>query len=328
MVVRPVMSPDVSLGLTVPPSIPVIVGPTAGGKTALAVELALTLRERGTPAEVVTADAFQVYRRLDIGTAKPTTEEQRGVPHHLLDIVDPTDAFTVHDWLKRADTLVADLQSRGVVPIVVGGTNLYVRAFLDGLFEGPEPDEAIRDEIRAIGLPAMRAELERVDPAAAARIDPADERRTVRALEVHRQTGTPISDLQQQWEDGKGSGRPGVALVGLVWPIDAINARINARVKGMVERGLVEEVRGLWKAGRLGPQAGQALGYKQLIEHFEGRASLDDALERIKIETRRFAKNQRTWLKRFRARAGSVWFDASGRDSVEIAQETIQKLFT
>ncbi|MEQ8769110.1 MAG: tRNA (adenosine(37)-N6)-dimethylallyltransferase MiaA [Phycisphaerales bacterium] len=307
-------------------AIPVIVGPTAGGKTALAVELALLLRDRGTPAEVVTADAFQVYRRMDVGTAKPTESERRGVPHHLLDLVEPTEAFTVHDWLKRADALVADLQTRGVVPIVVGGTNLYVRAFLDGLFEGPEPDEAIRDELRALGLPAMRAELERVDPAAAARIDPADERRTVRALEVHRQTGTPISDLQQQWEDGRGSGRPGAVLVGLEWPTEAINARINARVRGMVERGLVAEARGLHEGGHLGPQAGQALGYKQLVEHFEGRSSLDDALERIKIETRRFAKNQRTWLKRFRARAGSSWFDAAGRDSAEIAQDALQKL--
>ncbi len=308
--------------------IPVIVGPTAGGKTGLAVELAITLRERGTPAEVVTADAFQVYRGLNIGTAKPTLDERRGVPHHLLDIIEPTEAFTVHDWLKRADALVVDLQSRGVVPIVVGGTNLYVRAFLDGLFEGPEPEEAIRDELRALGLPAMRAELERVDPAAAERIDPADERRTVRALEVFRQTGTPISDLQQQWESDRGGGRAGAIVVGLEWPIEAINSRINARVKGMVERGLVEEVRGLWESGRLGPQAGQALGYKQLIEHFESRATLPDALERVKIETRRFAKNQRTWLKRFRARAGSAWLDAAGQEPGILAQDAFHKLFT
>ena len=302
--------------------IPVIVGPTAGGKTALAVELARALAERGTPAEVVTADAFQVYRRMDIGTAKPTIDERAGVPHHLLDLVEPDARFTVHDWLARADPLVADLRARGVTPVVVGGTNLYVKAFLDGLFEGPEPSEAIRAELAATPQSARRAELERVDPAAAGRIHPADERRTVRALEVFRQTGTPITELQQQWDR---TPRADTLLVGLDWPVEAINRRINARVRTMMEQGLLDEVGAL--APTLGPQAREALGYKQLLAHLRGEVTLAEAVEKVKIETRRFAKNQRTWLRRLRATPGSVWFDAEAQPPGQIAQSLVNTRF-
>ncbi|MCC6971490.1 MAG: tRNA (adenosine(37)-N6)-dimethylallyltransferase MiaA [Phycisphaerales bacterium] len=278
-----------------------IVGPTAGGKTDLGVELALRLS-----GEVVTADAFQIYRGMDIGTAKPTPEERRGVPHHLLDIVDPPDSFTVHQWLALANRAIDDIASRGRVPIVVGGTNLYVKSLLDGLFEGPAPDAALREELRAMPPEARREELERVDPGAARRIHPNDERRTIRALEVFRQTGRPISEHQTQWDaPGTDASR---LLVGLDWPIETINRRINARVRAMIERGLVDEVRAL-SAG-LGAQAREALGYKQILAHLEGRMSLDDAVEKIKIETRRFAKNQRTWLKRLRLTPGSLWIDA------------------
>jgi tRNA dimethylallyltransferase len=190
------------------------------------------------------------------------------------------------------------------------------------MFEGPGQDEALRERLRSRGLPDLRAELERVDPAAAARIHSNDERRTVRALEVYHLTGTPISAHQRQWRetradeggDGESDGpeRPlhPTLVIGLDWPIDAINRRINARVKQMIDRGLVDEARALWHARRLGPQSREALGYKQLIEHFEGRRTLDDAIEKIKIETRRFAKNQRTWLKRLRLTPGSLWIDA------------------
>lgn len=305
---------------------PVIAGPTAGGKTALAVALARTLRDRGIAAEIVTADAFQIYRGMDIGTAKPTPEEQQGVPHHLIDLVEPTERFTVHDWLRRAEPLIADLHARSVTPIVVGGTNLYVKAFLDGLFDAPPIDRAVAAAVRAMPQPDRRAELERVDPAAAARIHPADERRTIRALEVHRQTGTPISALQAQW-DAAHPARPEALLVGLDWPAAAINPRINARVRTMIETGLVEEARALWAAGRLGPQAREAIGYKQLIPHFEGHQPLDEAIERIKIETRRLGKNQRTWLNRLRARPGSLWIDAAERTPGEIAQVVAAQLF-
>lgn len=305
---------------------PVIAGPTAGGKTALAVAIALALRERGIHAEVVTADAFQIYRGMDVGTAKPTAAERRGVPHHLIDLVEPTERFTVHDWLGRADPLVAGLRARGVVPVVVGGTNLYVKAFLDGLFEAPPTAPEVAAAVRAMTRAERRAELARVDPVAAGRIHPADERRTVRALEVFRQTGTPISVLQAQW-DAERPARPEALLVGLDWPAEAINRRINARVRGMVGAGLVEEARGLWASGRLGAQAREAIGYKQLIPHFEGRCGLDEAVERIKIDTRRLGKNQRTWLARLRVRPGGLWIPAADRAVGDIAQIVVDQMF-
>lgn len=286
-----------------------IVGPTAGGKSDLAVEVALALGAAGGAgegAEIVTADAFQIYRGMDIGTAKPTVEERRGVVHHLIDVVEPEEAFTVSDWVGAANRVIDEIKSRGAVPIVVGGTHLYIKALLDGLFEGPEPDEALRAELRKRTVAERRVELERVDPAAAKRIHPNDERRTLRALEVFRQTGRPISELQSQWDK---ETREDCVLVGLDWPSEMINPRINARVKGMMERGFLEEVRGL--RGRFGKQAREGLGYKQLLEHLEGVSSLEDSVEKIKIETRRFAKNQRTWLRRLRGVKGSVWIDAA-----------------
>jgi len=280
-----------------PPKFPVICGPTAGGKTALAVAVARVFAERGAAGEAISADAYQVYRGMDVGTAKPDDGERRGVRHHLIDCAEPTEAFTVHDWLAGANRLIAEVRARGGTPVVVGGTHLYIKALLEGLFEGPEPDEGLREELRGMGLPALRAELERVDPPAAERIHPNDDRRTIRALEVFRQTGTPISELQKQW-DREEAARPDAVLVTLQWPTEELNRRINARVRAMVEAGLLDEVRALHAAGRLGPQAREALGYKQLVAHLNGRCPLDDAVEKIKIETRRFAKNQRTWLRR------------------------------
>ena len=290
---------------------PVIVGPTAGGKSALAVAVAHALAGRGLPAEIITADSVQIYRGMDIGSAKPTRAEMEGVPHHLIDLVDPDGPpFTVADWLRAAELCIAEVRGRGAVPIVVGGSHLYIKNFLEGMFEGPGADESLRDQLRALGLPALRAELERVDPAAAGRIHPNDERRTVRALEVYRLTGRTISEHQAQW-DGKGAVRGDCVLVGLDWPSELLNPRINARVKTMVAAGLIEEVRSLVAGGRLGPQAREALGYKQVAEHLAGRCTLEEAVEKTKVETRRFGKNQRTWLKRLRTTPGSVWIDAA-----------------
>ncbi len=309
------------------PRFPVICGPTAGGKTALAVELALALESAGPArAEIISADAYLIYKGLDIGTGKPTERERKGVPHHLIDIAEPAERFSVHQWLRAAEDAIEQIRSRGAIPIVVGGTHLYIQAMLAGLFDGPEPDEALRERLRAMSAPERRSELERVDPAAAQRIHPSDHRRTVRALEVFRQTGTPITELQTQWERAQ-PDRSDRVLIGLDWAGEAINRRINARVRGMIERGLVEEARALWEGGRLGAQAGEALGYKQLIEHFRGEATLEDAIERIKIETRRFAKNQRTWLRRLRATPDSVWLDAESDTPQNHAQAIVNKLF-
>ncbi len=301
---------------------PVIVGPTAGGKSALAVAAAHRLLAlTGIHAEIVTADSIQVFKGLDIGAAKPTLAEMEGIPHHLLDLLEPTERFSVHQWLERAAACLADIRARGRLPIVVGGTHLYVKALVDGMFEGPQVDEALRTRLNSRSPADLRAELERVDPPAAARIHAMDIRRTVRALEVFHATGTPISELQRQW-DGQQTRREDCVIVGLDWPTDEINRRINARVKQMFERGLVDEARALWQRGALGIQAREALGYKQLIQAFEGRCSLDEAFEKIKIETRRFGKNQRTWLKRLRQTPGSIWIDAS-REPLERWAEVV-----
>jgi len=357
--------------VNLPTLTPVICGPTAGGKSDLAVALALRAREQwGIDAEIITADAFQVYRGMDIGTAKPTMEERRGVVHHLIDLVDPrgivrgtgfqpvrkeerhgqdahaTKMFTVDNWLALAREKIAEVRGRGALPIVVGGTHLYIKALLDGLFDGPEPDAALRAELTAMDPAARRAELERVDPAAAARIHPNDVRRTVRALEVFRLTGKPISAHQKQWDRPSSSssltssptvregasaeggtsahgmpgcgvaanalpdGRAAYQLIILDWESEALNRRINARVKQMMERGLLDEVRSLHESGELvpGSQPAEALGYKQLLAHLRDPAaiSLDDAVEKIKIETRRFGKNQRTWLRRLRTTPGAM----------------------
>jgi tRNA dimethylallyltransferase len=274
---------------------PVIMGPTAGGKTALAVETALALRGRGIDAEIVSADSVQVYRHMDIGSAKPTAAERGGVPHHMIDVQNPGDRFTVKDWLDGAERAIDEIRTRGGVPVVAGGTHLYIKALLEGLFEGPEPDETLREELRAASPGALRAELERTDPDAARRIHPADLRRTVRAIEVQRLTGKTITEQQTQWDRGR---RRDAFLVGVRWTTEAINRRINARVREMMEAGFLDEVRKLVDQKALGPQAREALGYKQLAEHIAGRSPLPDAVERIKIDTRRFAKNQRTWIRR------------------------------
>jgi tRNA dimethylallyltransferase len=296
-----------------PQRYPIIVGPTAGGKTALAVEVAVRINESAgrAAAEVVSADSMLIYKGLDIGAAKPTLDERQGIPHHLIDLVEPTQRFTIHDWLKLAHQTIADIQSRGSVPIVVGGTHLYIKALLEGMFEGPGEDQVLRAQLRAMEPAAIRAELERVDPAAAARLHPNDLRRSIRALEVFRLTGTPISRLQRQW-DAEQDDRPADhLLIGLAWPSEVLNGRINARVKKMIEQGLVEEAFNLWQANKLGPQAREALGYKQLNPLFERKITLNQAIEDIKIETRRFAKNQRTWMRRLRTTPGSVWIDAA-----------------
>ncbi|MFK7758847.1 MAG: tRNA (adenosine(37)-N6)-dimethylallyltransferase MiaA [Phycisphaerales bacterium] len=306
---------------------PVIVGPTAGGKTALAVALCKAYESRGmSMGEVVTADAYQIYKGMDIGTAKPTPEETQSVTHHLIDLVEPTERFTVADWIDHADPLVGKLTSNGVHPVVVGGTNLYIQTFLDGMFSAPEPSDEVMAQVESMEQSERRSRLMEVDPDAHERIDSNDLRRTRRALAVYLQTGTPITQLQRQW-DQENHARPGAVLVGLHWDSEAINPRINQRVKQMIEMGLVEEARSLWETKQLGEQSSQAIGYKQLIAHFENRCSLDDAIERIKIDTRRFAKNQRTWLKRFRGRRpGSIWIDAADQDPSTMAKHIIDRL--
>jgi len=297
-----------------------VLGPTAGGKTRLAIDLAKAL-----DGECICADSMQVYRGMDIGTAKPTAAEQAEVPHHLLDLVEPDDErFSVDVWLNLAETAIAEIRARARYPVVVGGTNLYIQALLAGLCDAPAADPVRRAALQALDDAALRARLETADPASAERIHPNDRRRTIRAIEVFEATGRPLSDLQREWI--RGPGRSDVRIIGLTWPVEAINRRINARVRTMVAAGLVDEVRGLWAGGRLGRQAREALGYKQVIEHLEGRCDLDEAIEQIKIRTRRFAKQQRTWLRRFRAHPASTWIEVADSGTKDIADTVLTSL--
>jgi len=303
---------------TKPASI-LIAGPTAGGKTSLSIALARTLPRGG---ECIIADSMQVYRGMDIGTAKPTLEEQAGIPHHLLDIAEPDEPFNVDHWLARAEEAVTDIQNRNHHPIIVGGTNLYIQSFLSGMMEGPEPDEEIRTRLHALETSELRSELEQVDPASAQRIHANDRRRTIRALEFHRLTGDTISSRQSQWDAE--DTRSNTLLLGLNYPAEIINPRINARVRVMMEQGLLDEVQQLHTEGKLGTQAIEALGYRQLVDHLEGHLSLEDAVEQIKIRTRRFAKQQRTWLKRFRAQVGGCWIEASIDDTQVVVNKALE----
>lgn len=296
----------------------VILGETASGKSDLAVGVAEALG-----GEVVGADSMQIYRRLDAGTAKPTAEQRAAVPHHLVDVVEPTERFTVADWLERAEKLIPQLQHKGVLPVVVGGTNLYLKALLEGMFEGPPADAAFRRRLADVPGETLHERLEAIDPEAAGRIHRRDHKRLVRALEVHHVTGRPISAWQRQWrEEGEAGYRYDPIMIGLRWPTEQLNRRINARVKRMFEPGgeaedLIAETRRLEQAGLLGEQAREAIGTKQVLEHLAGRCTAAEALERVKIETRRLAKTQRTWLKRYR---GVHWVDAAGAELAELVE--------
>jgi tRNA dimethylallyltransferase len=300
----------------------VILGPTAGGKSDLAVAVAQAMG-----GQIISADSMQIYRELNAGTAKPSAEQREAVRHHLIDVVDPTEPFTVANWVAEAQRIIRELHAAGRLPVVVGGTNLYLKALLEGMFDGPAADEAFRASLAGVDAAMLHQRLVAVDPQAADRIHPNDHKRLVRALEVHHLTGQTISDQQTQWSSGaEPTYRYDPVLVGLSWESEAINRRINARVKAMFHpptgvEDLVEETRRLEQAGRLGAQARQAIGTKQVLEHLAGEYSAADAMEQVKIETRRFARTQRTWLKRYR---GVHWLFAGETPAEVLAAQAVR----
>ncbi len=303
-----------------PKPIILILGPTAGGKTELGVSLAARMG-----GECICADSMQIYRGMDIGTAKPTARQRAAVPHHLLDLLDPSeDGFSVDTWLGLAEKAIDEIRGRRRFPVVVGGTNLYVQALLEGLFEGPVPDPDLRRQLEVTDPAALRRRLETIDPAAARQIHPNDQRRTVRAIEVYELTGRRITDLQQQWLTGP--PRRDVRIIGLDYGVTAINRRINARARAMIRAGLVDEVRALMAGRGLGRQASEALGYRQIIDHLQGRLGPDAVLEQIRIRTRRFAKQQRSWLRRFRMHPESSWISADGLSPQELADKALTSI--
>jgi tRNA dimethylallyltransferase len=302
-----------------------VLGPTAGGKTALSVELALRVPGGG---ECVSADSMQVYRGMDIGTAKPSDEERRGVPHHLIDVADPHGGpFTVADWVDGARAAIEAIHARGRHAIVVGGTNLYVKSLTEGMFEGPAGDPEIRARLEALPTEMLRGDLEHHDPVAASRIHFNDRRRTIRALEVWMITGRRISELQQQWSDAPRALPAGMHVVGLEWPVDLINQRINHRVHAMVEAGLEQELMRLLAKGSLNRQAIEAVGYREVLRHFAHELSIEEAEEEIKVRTRQYARQQRTWLRRFKAVPGAIWIDGPMTTTEAAAGLVIETLF-
>jgi tRNA dimethylallyltransferase len=289
-----------------------ILGVTGTGKGRLAFDLAESF-----DAEIISIDSMKVYRRMDIGTAKPPKEARKHVYYHLIDVVEPSEAFSVGTFLKLAHGAIEQIKRRKRRIIAVGGTALYIKALLYGLFEGPGADEQIRAELRARaeaeGPEALYGELSRVDPAAAGHISANDRKRIIRALEVYKITGKPISSLQQQFD----AERPlhNWTLMGLRREKADANSRINKRVKKMIAAGLVDEVKSLLAEDKpLSKQVRCAIGYAEIIDYLNGQISLKDAIEQIKKNSRQLAKHQRTWFKTFK---DVHWLDIEGEEPVE-----------
>lgn len=286
-----------------------LVGPTCAGKSTVAIELAIRIN-----AEIVSCDSMQVYRRMDIGTAKPTEEERTIVPHHMIDILDLSEEYNVSQYVKDADKAIADIQKRNKIPLVVGGTGLYVKALIDGLFVGPKADKVIRDRLE--GMDSLYEELRRVDPVSSARIKPQDRRRIIRALEVYYITGKPISSFQTQWHK-----RRGVFLIGLNRDREELYNRIDKRVEKMFQDGFVSEVKRLMGDGLTqNKTASQALGYKEILGYVDGKYTLDETKDLIKKNTRRFARRQLTW---FRKDDRVRWFFIQKDEDVNVTVERI-----
>ncbi|MGH3433114.1 MAG: tRNA (adenosine(37)-N6)-dimethylallyltransferase MiaA [Thermocrispum sp.] len=294
-----------------------VVGPTATGKSDLAIDLALRLG-----GEVVNVDAMQLYRGMDIGTAKVPESARRGVPHHLLDVLDVTETASVAAYQRDARALIERLLARGVVPVLCGGSGLYAQAIVDELrFPGTSP--AIRDrlerEVATRGAAEMHARLSELDPAAAIAILPTNSRRIVRALEVIELTGEPFSANLPV----PGPARYGTLMLGLDREPAALDARVDVRVQHMFAEGLIDEVRALDGRGlRQGKTASRALGYQQVLDAIDGDGSMDAAAEETALATRRFVRRQRSW---FRRDGRITWFDAADPDLAARASDRVQR---
>lgn len=298
----------------------VLAGPTASGKSAVALELA-----RQLPGEIVSVDSMQVYRGLDIGTAKPTPEEQAQTPHHLIDIVDLTAAFDAAQFVTRARQAIAEIQSRQRVPILCGGTGLYFNAWLGGLGDSPPPDPQLRAELEAMPLAALLDELARKDWATLDEIDVENRRRVVRAVEVIRLTGRPFSQQRARWPDRAPSlaGRS----FGLLRSREDSVRRIHRRIDAMFAAGLIDETRRLLEQGlEQNRTAMQAIGYRQVVEHLRGERGRLETMEQVRIKTRQFSKRQLTW---FRGQMDLDWLEVSEDEPPsETARRLMERLRT
>jgi tRNA dimethylallyltransferase len=300
-----------------PPNAPrviVVCGPTGIGKTSTAIRLARLFR-----GEVIGADSMQIYRRMDIGTAKPTPDEQARVRHHMVDIIAPDTPYDAARYAREAGETILDLHARQVVPVVAGGTGLYIKALIYGLFDSRPPDPQIRQELETLadtqGTGALHEKLAVCDPAAAADIHVNDRFRIIRALETYRATGRPITEHQRKHR----FARPRFATfkIGLTMPRETLYARIDRRVDQMVAEGLLDEVRGLLEMG-FGPdlKSMQSIGYRHMADHLLNKVGWSETLRLLKRDTRRYAKRQFTW---FRADPDILWVTPDEIASVEPA---------
>ncbi|HRI12527.1 MAG TPA: tRNA (adenosine(37)-N6)-dimethylallyltransferase MiaA [Verrucomicrobiota bacterium] len=287
-------------------SLLVLAGPTASGKSAVALELAEQIG-----GEIVSVDSMQVYRGLDLGTAKPTAADRTRVPHHLIDVADLTESFDAAQFVAHANLVMEDVQARGRVPIFCGGTGLYFNAWLNGLGVAPAPDATLRAELEALPLPALLDELARRDVITFDEIDVHNRRRVVRAVEVIRLTGKPFSQQRADWPDRAPSlaGRS----FGLMRSREDVVRRINLRVDAMFAAGLIEETRSLTNRGlERNRTATQAIGYRQVLELLRGERSRLETIELVKVRTRQFAKRQLTW---FQGQMDLRWLEVPSSES-------------
>lgn len=305
--------------------IPVIavVGPTASGKSWLAVQLAKWL-----DSEVVSSDSMQIYREMTIGTAKPTLTDMDAVPHHMVDFLPITESFSVADFTTKAGVCIRDIHSRGKIPILAGGTGLYVRSLLQNLdFSEANSDPALREELHKIaeeqGVEVLMEELRQIDPASAARIEPKNIPRVIRAIELYRVTGKTMT---QHLEESRCTPSPySVCMIGLNYrDRDVLYGRINRRVDQMLEEGLLEEADRVLKMEG-GKTALQAIGYKELKPYLDGEISLESAVENMKQGTRRYAKRQLTW---FRREENIHWLYPDDYETKELLLEAAKALIT
>jgi tRNA dimethylallyltransferase len=303
-----------------------LAGPTASGKSELAWRLAERLN-----GEIISVDSMQVYRGLDIGTAKPSLAERGRVPHHLVDVVNLKESFSAAQFVTLAGAASSDIEQRGKVAIFCGGTGLYFKAYLEGLGEAAPPDAQLRSALESTPTATLLKELAGCDPVLYATIDKKNRRRLVRAIEVFRATGRPLSEQREAWrkfgsapqDDGPAS-RP--FFIGLERSSEDLHERINQRVERMFQRGLVEETRRLLALGLAeNPTALQAIGYRQVVEYLRGERSLDETVEGVKIRTRQFAKRQKTW---FRHQAQLNWINlAPGQPAETVADHLAKRFF-
>ncbi len=301
-----------------------LVGTTASGKSGLAIRLASHPKVLAAGGlEIISLDSMNIYRGLDIGTAKPSAEDLSSVPHHLVDVAAPSERFDLQVYLQLVREACGAILARGASPLFVGGTGLYLAALVRGLFEGPPADVELRERLRQESESGEAAplhdRLREVDPASADRIHPNDTRRTLRALEVWVQSGQTMTSLQAQWTAQRSPREERARLVGLEVPADQLDARIRQRTDAMLDAGWAAEALALEQAGGLGDSASQALGYDTALALAKGEVSREEAAELIALRTRQFARRQRTWYRKFDVQ----WLDATSTGLVDDAAERL-----